>query len=62
MMSRPRVNELLNNEREYWRRRGVKYFIGYKEVINPTEVMNIRYAVACYRKENVFDDISLARR
>lgn len=57
----PRGNELLNIEREYWRRRGVKYFIGFKEDLNPTEIMNIRYAVACYRKEDVFDDISLAR-
>lgn len=57
----PRGNELLNIEREYWRRRGVKYFIGFKEDLNPTEIMNIRYAVPCYRKENVFDDISLAR-
>ena len=57
----PRVNELLNIEREYWRRRGVKYFIGYKEDLNPEEIMNIRYAVACYAEDGVFDDISLAR-
>ena len=57
----PRVNELLNIEREYWRRRGVNYFIGYKEDLNPIEIMNIRYAVACYKKECVFDEISLAR-
>ena len=57
----PRVNELLNIEREYWRRRGVKYFIGFKEDLNPTEIMNTRDVVACYSFENVYDDISLVR-
>lgn len=56
-----RVNELLNIEREYWRRRGVKYVIGYKEDLNADEIMNIRYAVGCYNRANVFDDVSLAR-
>lgn len=56
-----RVLELLNIEREYWRRRGVEYFIGYKEDLNPEEILNIRDVVACYDRKDIYDDFSLVR-
>lgn len=56
-----RQKELLDVEREYWERRGVPFFMGYKDTLNPIEIMNIESVVDTYDWNKVFDDFSLAR-
>ena len=56
-----RERQLLDVEREYWKRRGVEYFMSYKDNINLTEIRNIMNVVKSYNPERVFDEKSLAR-
>ena len=56
-----REKQLLDVEREYWKRRGIEYFMSYKDEIDMVEVNNIMRVVASYSPKSVHDDPSLAR-
>ncbi len=56
-----RESELLDVEKEYWKRRGVQFYMGYKDKLNPIEIRNIKNVVDTYEWDKVFDDSSLAR-
>ena len=56
-----RNRECLRVEEEYWKRRGVPYFMGYKDDLNVIEIQNIKNVVESYEWIRVWDDKSLAR-
>lgn len=48
-------------EFEYWKERGIKWSILYKEDLNPVKVFNLLDVVSCYRRESIHDDFTFAR-
>ena len=51
----------LNIEKEYWKRKGVPYLICFRKDINPVLVDNIRLVVPFYRREKVYDELTMIR-
>lgn len=58
-----RDRELFDVQKEYWKRRGVKLYLVFKDKLNINVKLNIEDAVKAYSDERVFagDDFSLAR-
>lgn len=58
-----RDKELFEIQKEYWKRRGVKLYLVFKDKLNVNVKMNIEDAVKAYSDDRVFagDNFSLAR-
>lgn len=56
-----RMKELAEIEEEYWLRRNVKFVMGFKEDLNPIEIINIKDCIAMYSGKYINDDVSLMR-
>lgn len=56
-----RNKECLSIEREYWKRRNIPFFMGYKKDLNITEIKNIMDVIEAYDPIRVWDDKSFAR-
>lgn len=61
ILSNRRTLELQAIEYEYWKERGIKWAILYKEDLNPVEIFNILDVVHMYKAENVHDEFSFVR-
>ena len=58
-----RDRKLFEIQKEYWKRRGVKLYLVFKDKLNFVIKSNIEDALTAYKPKNVFpgDDFSLAR-
>lgn len=61
VLSDRRTVEIQAIEYEYWKERGVRWAILYKEDLNPVEIFNIIDVIHIYRMETVHDAFSYAR-